>query len=459
MAWSTGLPMGVSMQISGPGSIFRSFVGPRRYGDARARSMDRRPGPRHRAGRRVPGRRAQAGATGAWSGDGVPPTRRRSGAAPGPARRRTRRRRPRRARVQVLLPEPEVPLQARARAAAAAGRPGGPRAGHPGRRRGSVARRPGDRARRRPPRAAARATPRRPHAAARHGRACRGRRRGARPVAARPGAHRAGRGDRGGYARIDAVAARMVDAQAPGLATSVRRLLGRPSGDDWRVAAARAVRAAAAAHRGAPPPRRPRARARGHGARSVVGYPVPTEQVLARPGLGTGVTSSAAGRAEERLPPAACTCAARPPAAGRSSCRSRPAASRWTGPWPRHVVDADLHFHPGAFPVRAAVGTRYGDPAPASRAGGVRLGDLASTGGGARRRPVAHRAARRPVGRASGPGGAVGAGRRHGAASCPSAGDRPWPLLALSGGRPVDVSAVATPAGLDLGGSARTTGG
>ena len=147
------------------------------------------------------------------------------------------RRRPQRPGIQVQLPEPEVPLQARARAAAALVRRRRPRRRRAGRLR-------------------------RPWAATRDARATKARSaRPARPrrkTKSRPRA-RARRQERvtaglaeldvwlrdqvrtgiagasaDGYRRFDGMAARMVDAQAPGVAGTLRRLPQSPSsGSGW----------------------------------------------------------------------------------------------------------------------------------------------------------------------------------------------------------------------------------
>ena len=84
----------------------------------------------------------------------------------------------------------------------------------------------------------------------------------------------------------------------------------------------------------------------------------------------------------------------------------------------------------------------------------------AQLGGGARRRPVAHRAARRPVGRPSASRENRGCWSTTTAPRCRvRRGDRPWPLLALSGGRPVTVWPWPRPRAWTSAASARTTGG
>jgi hypothetical protein len=87
---------------------------------------------------------------------------------------------------------------------------------------------------------------------------------------------------RGGYRAVDQVAARMVDAQAPGVAGMVRALPGRMVGDDWPARTLEhlaSIRLLVAAHRRLdrlPPDLADTVRSR-------VGYPVAKELVLARP--------------------------------------------------------------------------------------------------------------------------------------------------------------------------------
>jgi hypothetical protein len=180
---------------------------------------------------------------------------------------------------------------------------------------------------------------------------------------------------RDGYARVEAVAARMVDAQAPGVASWLRRLPGVAVGEDWasRLLEQYALlRLLVAAHR------RLDDLDPGLAAtvRSVVGYPVTSEQVLATPAVAdTWVGLAVQRRAEDRL------------TVQRTWLRGA-----GTGRWalllafappgqplevlvaPGTAVEADLHFHPGAVPLRAVLGERRGlvaDPPPLPPGGDV----------------------------------------------------------------------------------------
>ena len=50
---------------------------------------------------------------------------------------------------------------------------------------------------------------------------------------------------------------------------------------------------------------------------------------------------------------------------------------------PGTSVELDLHFYPGALPVRAAVGARHGEPGPLTQAPGSRLSDVVRRWAGA----------------------------------------------------------------------------
>ena len=261
--------------------------------------------------------------------------------------------------------------------------------------------------------------------------------------------------DRDGYGRFDAVAARLVDAQAPGLAGSVRRLASvAASGEGW---AGRLVEEYALLHLLTVGHHRidelPAALA--DTVRARVGYTVRVEDVVATPALRdrwdvVGLRDGSDGRLTTR----------RVHLRGASSGRNAFVLSFAAGSQPLDSsllpgtsIDADLHLYPGSFPVRATVGTRYGEPVRASLGGGVPLTDLAGAWAAAlagdpwlTELPVVLAGVRIVPGTpwllVDEDGVAVGLRR----------GDRPWQPLAVSGGHPVTVAAVATPAGLDLGG-------
>ncbi|MFJ9607163.1 SWIM zinc finger family protein [Kitasatospora sp. NPDC101176] len=163
----------------------------------------------------------------------------------------------------------------------------------------------------------------------------------------------------------EAVAARMVDAQAPGLATRVRTLDTVPSDLLLEEYAMLHLLATAATRLDELPADLAAT------VRTRVGYPADTAEVLAGPTvrdrwqvLGSR-TVQMEGGSDDRLTtrrvwlrgaktgrPALLLAFGRP---GQAPDLALP-----TG----HLLEADLAFHPGARPLRAALGTRYGAPAP-----------------------------------------------------------------------------------------------
>ncbi|MEU1289054.1 SWIM zinc finger family protein [Kitasatospora sp. NPDC005856] len=162
------------------------------------------------------------------------------------------------------------------------------------------------------------------------------------------------------------VAARMVDAQAPGLATRVRELDALPQERLLEEYAMLHLLATAATRTDELPAELAAT------VRARVGYTVETSEVLAGPTvrdrwlvLGSR-TVPMEGGSDERLTtrriwlrgaktgrPALLLSFGRPGQA--------PALALPTG----HLVEADLAYHPGAHPLRATLGERYGVPEPA----------------------------------------------------------------------------------------------
>ncbi|NYD24829.1 SWIM zinc finger family protein [Kineococcus aurantiacus] len=172
--------------------------------------------------------------------------------------------------------------------------------------------------------------------------------------------------DHAGYRRTDPVAARLVDAQAGALAGSVRRLARvAVSGEGWssRLLEEHAMlHLLVEAHARAQELPAPLAAT----VRSRVGHPVRTEDVLA----GTPVRDrwnvlDLRDHVEDRL------VTRRAHLSGGRSGRTAvvlsfapPGRPLDASLVPGTSVEADLHFHPGAHPLRAVVGTRHGDPGP-----------------------------------------------------------------------------------------------
>jgi len=258
-----------------------------------------------------------------------------------------------------------------------------------------------------------------------------------------------------GYRHAEGIAARMVDAQAPGVASALRRLAGTPaSGDGWppRLLAEYALLhllVRAHDHLDALPP------ALAAVVRSRVGYSTRREDVLALPGVSDRWQVLAARDVLDAPVPAR-----RIWLRGRDTKRFAlllafaPNGSFAGNPdaalTPGTELHADMHFYPGQPPLRSVVGRRNAPPAAENHpdgAGGVTalLEDWASaleadpwltewpallTG--------------TPV---------VSAGGWYlsdtSGAGLPLLGlERLWTLLAVSGGHPVTVAGEWSPAGL-----------
>ena len=164
--------------------------------------------------------------------------------------------------------------------------------------------------------------------------------------------------ERAGYAHFSQVAARMVDAQAPGVAADLKRLPGvAASGEGW---AGRLLSAYArlylliAAHRRAESLPAPLAAT----VRAHLGYPVAREAVLALPpvrdrwsALARRDTVDEKVRTRQTWLRGADT--------GRDALVlsfAAPGQSLEDGLTPGTTIDAELHFYPGAAPLRALIG-------------------------------------------------------------------------------------------------------
>ncbi|MBA0054266.1 SWIM zinc finger family protein [Streptomyces sp. AJS327] len=171
--------------------------------------------------------------------------------------------------------------------------------------------------------------------------------------------------DRAGYARWDEMAARMVDAQAPGLASRVRELGSHTTGADWpgrllsECALLHLLNVSCLRLDELPEPLAATVRTR-------VGHTVDSAELLADPAARVRDEWLVLGRRDETM--------------GRLTARriwlrghrsGRTALLLSFGPpggapelaLPVGLsVEADLAFHPGAPPLRAALGERYGPP-------------------------------------------------------------------------------------------------
>ncbi|MBP2415810.1 SWIM zinc finger family protein [Microlunatus capsulatus] len=258
--------------------------------------------------------------------------------------------------------------------------------------------------------------------------------------------------ERGGWGAVDAVAARMVDAQAPGVATLLRRVPAELGREGWPE---RVLEQLAGLHLLVQAHRRLDALPADLAAtvRSHVGYPVSRADVLARPGVeddwwAVGQVDTVESRLESR----------RVWLWGRHS-------RRWAlwltfvppgGAPDTTVVLGDrfagsLHFYPGAGQLRAVVGEPASGPAGARDHLGEpwppeddlatarrRFADLLAADPWATRLPVLLRAA--PVPPAEDAGWRL---RDVDGRCCPvtGGGGEPWPLVAQARGREVPVVA------------------
>jgi hypothetical protein len=260
-----------------------------------------------------------------------------------------------------------------------------------------------------------------------------------------------------GYGHWEAMAARLIDAQAPGAASAVRALAGaasNPTGERLLAELALLRLLVTGYRRIGELPEPLAATVRGH-----VGVPVPTEEVLAGPPVRdrwsvVGVRDETEDRLTVR----------RAWLHGIDTGRSALVLS-FAAPGQAlsadlvvgSTLDADLCFFPGALPLRALVGTRHGLVAATVPAGAT---VAAALRGYAEAMAADPWLARWPMllaevvpGQAKS-GSAAGSGRWYlvdssgnGLPLDPAVGV-PWRLVAACGGHPATVAAEWSPAGL-----------
>jgi hypothetical protein len=264
-------------------------------------------------------------------------------------------------------------------------------------------------------------------------------------------AHGLAGAERSGYGPYEAMAARLVDAQAPGAANAVRRL-GRIAGvgQHWadrllgELALLRLLVAAYARVKELPAPLAATVRSR-------VGIPVPTDEVLAGPRVrDRWYVLGQIDLADERL-------------ATRRTWLHGEESGRFAlllafapigQPLPADVVpgtitDAELCWHPGNLPMRALVAERFGTLVPQGPPAGA-VGVAAALAGWSAAVAAEPWCESVPMLL----GGVTLTDDRHvvdaaGDALPLAAGhDEPWWLLAASGGRPVTLAGEYGPGGL-----------
>lgn len=259
------------------------------------------------------------------------------------------------------------------------------------------------------------------------------------------------------YTAFETVAARMVDAQVPGVAAALRRLpLTVAAGADWPEALLREfgrLHLLVTAHTALDTLPAPLAASvRGH-----LGYPVQAETVRAEPAVrDTWLVLATRTSEEERLHT-------------RRTWLYGRASHRWAlllehsfntpnftneVPVLGHEVDAEVHFYPGSAPLRVQWGERHGVPrpfttvpAPEHTIGAALRGFAGALGADPwlRSWPAVIDAVT-PVPGASG----WQLVEADGTALALHPGDRPWRLAALSGGHPVTVVGEQTAHGFDV---------
>ncbi|WBB80723.1 SWIM zinc finger family protein [Micromonospora sp. WMMD882] len=257
--------------------------------------------------------------------------------------------------------------------------------------------------------------------------------------------------EQAGRGPFDAMAARLVDAQAPAVAGTVRRL-GRdvgvgPHWADRLLGELALIRLLVTAHDRLDALPADLAAT----VRSRVGYPTTTEEVLATPPLRDhwqvlGQVDSGDDKVTTRRS------WLRGARSGRFALVLAFAAPGQAFPAdvvPGTEIDADLCFYPGALPLRALVATRHGAPTPLTAPAGAVDVRAALAG-------YAAALAAEPW-RETTPVVLAGVTPSRGGHLVDRAGDalpllpghdEPWWLLAGAGGRPVDVAAELGPNGL-----------
>jgi len=255
--------------------------------------------------------------------------------------------------------------------------------------------------------------------------------------------------DSAGYAHFDSMAARMVDAQAPGVASMLRSIPAEMAGVQWPE---RVLSQLGSLHLLIQAHRRLDALPADLAAtvRSRIGYPVSKSDVLAGPGISDrwfalGMVDTVEFRLETR----------RVWLFGTTTSRwalwlnfAPPGGQLDASALPGQVLSADLHFYSGSGQYRALIGRRHdtgddsrqpADQPPVETLSEVqrRYADIVAADPWASRMPAVIEAAPIP----SREPGKPWQLRDSSGVACDLVGlvAEPWPLLARSGGAPIRI--------------------
>lgn len=248
-----------------------------------------------------------------------------------------------------------------------------------------------------------------------------------------------------GYPHVDRVAARMVDAQAPGVASMLRAIPAELAGSGWPERVLEhlaAIYLLVQAHKRLaelPPDLQATVRSR-------IGYPIVKADVLNAPGvpdrwLAVGMIDTVEFRLESR----------RVWLHGLTTGRwalwlnfAPPGGYLDTTVMPGDALDAKLHFYPGSGQHRALIGRPIMVEAPADQPGAAtgetiadvqrRFAELLAADPWAARMPAVIESA--PIVRSGAERWLL---RDRAGAACELLSGDPWPLLAHSGGEPIPI--------------------
>jgi hypothetical protein len=257
---------------------------------------------------------------------------------------------------------------------------------------------------------------------------------------------------RAGYAHWETMAARLVDAQAPGAAAAVRRLASAAAdpGGERLLAELALLRLLVAAYRRIDELPEDLAAT----VRSRIGFPVPADEVLGRPPVrDEWQVLGLRDQEEERFTTRRIWL--RGLVTGRFALVlsfAVPGQPLLADLIVGTTVDADLCFFPGALPLRALVAARHGEARPSGAPPGPPISDmLFAYAKSLAAEPWLDRWPVLVTGALTSAGGRWHLLDETGAAvPMDRAGGEPWRLVAAAGGRPLTIAGEWSTAGLRL---------